>query len=348
MPTFLNYFYLSPAVALVQEEVQPHERVLAGALLLLVMNLIGLGLGPDLPRRRQRLLPARAIRNTSLQLAFYTLRAVLRLAVLCFLWLARALKREARRGDVIVTRDCLLEFCLVIAFCLALPAGAQTLLPWSTRRQASCRAKRVGNVHVFKGIPYALPPTGALRWKPPLPVAEVEGRARRHAVRRRPASSPSAARTASTPGSSPAMSEDCLSLNIWAPAEARKAPVFVWIHGGALSGGAGSEAAVRRREAGRAGHRRRDDQLPAWACWAILAHPALSAESRRNISGNYGLLDQIAALRWVKRNIAAFGGDAANVTIAGESAGGAERDVSDGRARARAGCSPRRSRRAPT
>ena len=117
------------------------------------------------------------------------------------------------------------------------------------------------------------------------------------------------------------MSEDCLSLNIWAPADARKAPVFFWIHGGALTSGAGSDAlydgatlAARGVVVVSINYR--------LGVLGFLAHPQLSAESSRHVSGNYGLLDQIEALRWVKRNIAAFGGDPANVTIAGESAGG--------------------------
>jgi para-nitrobenzyl esterase len=117
------------------------------------------------------------------------------------------------------------------------------------------------------------------------------------------------------------MSEDCLSLNIWTPAHARHAPVFFWIYGGALWGGAsrdpiydGASLAARGIVVVTINYR---VGVLGW-----LAHPELSAESPRNISGNYGLLDQIEALRWVKRNIGAFGGDAANVTIAGESAGG--------------------------
>jgi predicted MFS family arabinose efflux permease len=99
LPMFFNYFYLSPAVALVQEEVQPHERVLAGALLLLVMNLIGLGLGPTFLGAVSDLFrPSHP--DHSLQLAFYTLTPFYVLAVLCFLWLARALKREAPSGGI--------------------------------------------------------------------------------------------------------------------------------------------------------------------------------------------------------------------------------------------------------
>ena len=116
------------------------------------------------------------------------------------------------------------------------------------------------------------------------------------------------------------MSEDCLSLNIWAPANARNAPVFVWIHGGALVGGSGSEPLYDGAKLAERGIVVVSINYRLGVL-GYLAHPALSAESRRNISGNYGLLDQIEALRWVKRNIAAFGGDPANVTIAGESAG---------------------------
>ena len=97
VPMFLNYFYLSPAVALVQEQVQPHERVLAGALLLLVMNLIGLGLGPTFLGAASDWFRADHPQN-SLQLAFYALVPFYVLAVACFGWLARAIKREAQAG----------------------------------------------------------------------------------------------------------------------------------------------------------------------------------------------------------------------------------------------------------
>ncbi len=117
------------------------------------------------------------------------------------------------------------------------------------------------------------------------------------------------------------MSEDCLSLNVWAPPGAHAAPVFVWIHGGALVSGASSQSVYDGARLAREGvvvvslnYR--------LGVLGYLAHPALSAESPLGISGNYGLLDQIEALRWIQRNIAAFGGDPGRVTIAGESAGG--------------------------
>jgi para-nitrobenzyl esterase len=117
------------------------------------------------------------------------------------------------------------------------------------------------------------------------------------------------------------VSEDCLTLNIWTPAEARKTPVFIWIHGGAFTTGASSQVLYD-------GARLAAQGLVVVSInyrlgvLGYLAHPDLSAESPRGISGNYGVLDQIAALQWIQRNIGAFGGDASNVTIAGESSGG--------------------------
>ncbi|HEV7138485.1 MAG TPA: carboxylesterase family protein [Steroidobacteraceae bacterium] len=177
-----------------------------------------------------------------------------------------------------------------------------------------------GNLRIFKGIPYARPPVRELRWKPPLPLPRWQG------VRETTAFGPACYQPTNTFVSvyieqPMPMSEDCLTLNIWAPADAHDAPVFFWIYGGALWGGASRDPlydGARLAEHGvvvvsinyRLG-------VLGW-----LAHPQLSAESPQGISGNYGLLDQIAALTWVQRNIATFGGDPANVTIAGESAGG--------------------------
>jgi para-nitrobenzyl esterase len=176
-----------------------------------------------------------------------------------------------------------------------------------------------GGVRVFRGIPYAVPPIGAARWKAPAPMARWDG------VRKAADFGPACLTPKSTvatvysrdPGP---MSEDCLTLNVWAPAGARDAPVFLWIHGGALWAGSSNEpiydgARMAQRGMVVVSINYRLGPL-GW-----LAHPELSRESPQGVSGNYGLLDQIEALRWVRRNIGAFGGDPANVTIAGESAG---------------------------
>jgi para-nitrobenzyl esterase len=208
--------------------------------------------------------------------------------------------------------------CLVLLG-LCLPAGAATR-PMVESPAGKLQGVATGDVQAFKGIPYAAPPVGALRWKPPLPAARWKG------VREASEFGAACIQPKGKPDSIyfwslPATSEDCLFLNVWAPANARKAPVFFWIHGGALSGGSGGEPLYDgTRMAGRGivvvtiNYR--------MGPLGFLVHPALSAESRRNISGNYGLFDQVAALEWVKRNIASFGGDPGNVTIAGESAGG--------------------------
>jgi para-nitrobenzyl esterase len=200
---------------------------------------------------------------------------------------------------------------------LALPAAAQG--PVVRAPAGAVQGEMSGQVQVFKGLPYSQPPVGSARWKPPVampPWSEV-----RDATRFGPACVQPKARGGSIYANEPPlMSEDCLSLSIWALKDLRKAPVFVWIHGGSLVTGSSSEAmydGTRLAERGvvvvsinyRLG------------ILGYLAHPELSAESPDKVAGNYGLLDQIEALRWIKRNIEAFGGDPSNVTIAGESAG---------------------------
>ena len=176
-----------------------------------------------------------------------------------------------------------------------------------------------GKLRVFKGIPYASPPVGEARWKAPIPAPRWAGT--RKAVEFGPACYQPAIKVKTVYSRDPLpMSEDCLTLNIWAPASTRNAPVFFWIYGGALTAGASREGIYDGA------------RLAAQGIVVVsinyrlgvlgwLAHPELSAESPNGVSGNYGLLDQIEALRWVGRNIRAFGGDASNVTIAGESAG---------------------------
>jgi len=181
------------------------------------------------------------------------------------------------------------------------------------------RGTAEGDLRVFRGIPYAQPPVGSLRWHAPLPLARWTGV--REATEFGAACHQPAPRLSSIYVGKPMpMSEDCLTLNIWTPANARKAPVFVWIYGGALQSGASRDPMYDgKRLAARGVVVVSINYRLGVLGW--LAHPALSKESPDGISGNYGLLDQIRALTWVKENVAAYGGDPANVTIAGESAG---------------------------
>ncbi|NJC04647.1 para-nitrobenzyl esterase [Sphingomonas kaistensis] len=203
-----------------------------------------------------------------------------------------------------------------LAMIAASPAAAQVV----NAPAGTVRGTTSGSLSVFKGIPYAKPPVGDLRWRPPAALERWSGE--RATTAFGPACvQPSGGAPNIYNGVTLPMSEDCLSLNIWTPAKARNAPVMVWIHGGSLLTGSSREALYdgqRLAERGivvvsinyRLG-------VLGW-----LAHPDLGKENATGRSGNYGLMDQIAALRWVRKNIAAFGGDPAKVTIAGESAGG--------------------------
>jgi para-nitrobenzyl esterase len=171
---------------------------------------------------------------------------------------------------------------------------------------------------VFKGIPFAAPPVGPLRWRAPQPPAPWSGV--RHANRY----SPICMQRGAYPEDSPTeqMSEDCLYLNIWVPAGAGDPhlPVMVWIYGGGLLNGSASTPLY----AGDALSRRGVIVVTAnyrLGALGFLAHPELTQESTQKVSGNYGLLDQLEVLKWVQRNIAAFGGDPGNVTIFGQSSG---------------------------
>src|SRR5262249_14218117 len=175
-------------------------------------------------------------------------------------------------------------------------------------------------VRAFKGIPYAAPPVGTLRWKAPQPVVPWSG------VRQCDAFGPECPQ-APYPSASmyytppQKQSEDCLYLNIWTAAQPRqKLPVMVWIHGGALTRGSGAHAVYDGAALARKGVVLVTINYRLGPS-GYLAHPELSAESPNHSSGNYGVLDQIAALKWVQKNIAAFGGNPARVTIFGESAG---------------------------
>ncbi|HWW58276.1 MAG TPA: carboxylesterase family protein [Sphingopyxis sp.] len=202
---------------------------------------------------------------------------------------------------------------------LLMAAPAVAASPVVEAPAGTVEGKTVGKIREFKGIPFARPPVGELRWKAPLPLPAWEGVRKAQSfgaacVQPRP----NAVHIYANPPAK--VSEDCLTLNIWAPEKAKDAPVIVWIHGGALSTGYSHEAMYDGAKLAARGAIIVSVNYRLGVL-GYMAHPGLSAESPDGVSGNYGLLDQIAALEWVKANIGAFGGDANNVTIAGESAG---------------------------
>src|SRR5260370_760673 len=179
-------------------------------------------------------------------------------------------------------------------------------------------AVRAGRLTVYKGIAFAAPPVGPLRWREPQPVNSWKD------VRKADEFAPACTQTGvSMPGQKPpAVSEDCLYLNVWTPAQNADArlPVMVWIYGDGFFNGSASMPLYWGE-----GLARKDAVVVTFGYrvgpFGFLAHPELTRESPHHTSGNYGLLDQIAALQWVQRNIRAFGGDPQRVTIFGQSAG---------------------------
>jgi para-nitrobenzyl esterase len=210
---------------------------------------------------------------------------------------------------------------------LALAAAQAQAAPVVVTGAGAVRGVFSGKARAFLGIPYAAPPVGTGRWREPQPQGHWQGV--REAVRFAPScyqaeAKPFGPYSAEFLASGP-FSEDCLYLNIWTPAKASpkaKLPVLVFIHGGAFLGGSGAVpiyngAALAARGATVITLNYRVN------IFGFLAHPDLTAQSSIQTSGNYGLLDQIAALKWVKANVARFGGDPANITVSGESAGAA-------------------------
>src|SRR3984885_10512812 len=210
----------------------------------------------------------------------------------------------------------------VMVVCV-LRAAASPLLaaaaPQVKTTSGMVEGKDEGAFHAFLGIPYAAPPVGDLRWKPPAAVAKWTG------VRKATDFGPHCMQGnvyGDMKFRDSGGSEDCLSLNVWVPAETSgaKLPVMVWIYGGGFVAGTTSEA----RQDGT--HLAQQGVVVVsmnyrLGIFGFFVHPELAKESGRNSAGNYGLLDQLAALEWVHGNIAAFGGDPGNVTIFGESAG---------------------------
>lgn len=214
----------------------------------------------------------------------------------------------------------------VLAFA-GLPDGAAAADPAVRTASGALAGKTESGVDTFLGVPYAAAPIGALRWRAPAPPQAWSG------TRAATAFGASCVQTISKVAIGPwtpeylttdATSEDCLFLNVWRPAgrAGEKLPVLFWIHGGAFTSGSGSVpiyngAALARQGIIVVNVNYRLGPL------GFLSHPDLSAESAGKSSGNFGLQDQVAALRWVNTNIAAFGGDPEQVTIAGQSAGAA-------------------------
>jgi para-nitrobenzyl esterase len=201
----------------------------------------------------------------------------------------------------------------------AMTCAAQAPAPQANITTGTVEGQMQGAIRTFLGIPYAAPPIGELRWKPPAPAVNWTGVRKTIVFGARCMQGPIFADMSFRDAGK---SEDCLTLNVWTPAKdaSAKFPVMVWIYGGGYQAGATSEP-------------RQDGQFLAkrgvvvvsmnyrLGVFGFFVLPELAEESGRNAAGNYGLLDQLAALRWVQNNIASFGGDPANVTIFGESAG---------------------------
>lgn len=198
--------------------------------------------------------------------------------------------------------------------CLLLQAAGAGPLTTVRVAQGKLQGTEIDRVAIFKGIPFAVPPIGELRWKAPQPAKAWKG------VLKADAFKPAGWQIPWEKGPYP-MSEDCLYLNVWTPAKssADRLPVMVWIHGGAFTGG--RTASFDGMAFAKKGVLFVSIAYRLGAL-GFLAHPELSKESADRVSGNYGILDQIAALKWIQKNIASFGGDPRKVTIFGESAGG--------------------------
>ena len=206
-----------------------------------------------------------------------------------------------------------LVYSIAIAIILVINACSSSLPPEQVKvEQGIVQGTIEDGLRIFKGIPFAAPPVGDLRWKAPQPAEKWEG------VKMTTEFAPSPMQAGNLPSGK---SEDCLYLNIWTPTMSadEQLPVLVWIYGGGFSMGSTSfndGAKLAKKGVILVSIAYRVNQF------GFLAHPELSAESLNHVSGNYGILDQIAGLQWIHDNIAAFGGDPAKVTIFGESAGG--------------------------
>jgi para-nitrobenzyl esterase len=215
-----------------------------------------------------------------------------------------------------------LVFAAIAAAMLSVAgSNAWAAAPTTTVENGALTGVRDGALDIYRGVPYAAAPIGPLRWAPPAPAAPWTG-ARDATTFGAACPQPARPDGGAAAGGGQTQSEDCLFLNVWTFDGATKAPVMVWIHGGAFRFGAGSARIYDGAAFARDGVILVSINYRLGALgW--FAHPALTKAAAPDAPlANYGLMDQIAALRWVKRNIAAFGGDPGNVTVFGESAGG--------------------------
>ncbi len=222
----------------------------------------------------------------------------------------------------------ILVFLLVVFQLMAMSCDDKTIDVNSVQTDAGLVSGDLsgdGTVKIFMGIPFAAPPVGDLRWKAPQPAVPWEG------VRECVELPPSAMQAPPVPfrmwsqefmAPMEPLSEDCLYLNVWTAAEKSDElrPVILWIHGGAFTGGSGTVPLYDGTDMAEKGVVFVTTNYRL-GVFGFFCHPELSAESDLGVSGNYGILDQIAAIRWIKDNIASFGGDPMNITVAGQSAG---------------------------
>jgi len=213
-------------------------------------------------------------------------------------------------------------FAAVVVVCVGLPIAASAQITEPVRVKGGLLSGAPGadpTVRVFKGVPFAAPPVGNLRWKAPQPVKGWKGVRNASRFGARPMQLPV---FGDMVWRSEEMSEDCLYLNVWTPAKSDKErlPVLVYFYGGGFVAGDGAEPRYDGESMARQGMVTITVNYRL-GIFGFFAHPELTQESPHHASGNYGLMDQSAALQWVRQNVAAFGGDPKRITIAGESAG---------------------------
>ena len=208
----------------------------------------------------------------------------------------------------------------VMALTMASADLARAQAPTVHTSTGSVAGSAADGVAVFKGIPYAQPPIGPLRWKPPQPVAAWTGTRDATKFGNDCMQKPLADSRA------PGVSEDCLTLNVWAPTGAQRLPVMVWVYGGGFVEGSASLPLYDGAHLAKQGVVLVSLNYRT-GVFGFLAHRGLALESPEHSAGNYGILDVLEALRWIKANAAAFGGDPDRVTVFGESAGASMLDL---------------------